>query len=71
MTLIERDRENVRLGEYKKTVSSIRENAGHIDDDMLMKVLQITPTIFYLVKDEISKHHDWDDEQVAEEIEWS
>ena len=71
MTLIERDRENFRLGGYTKTVSSIRENAGSVDDELLMKVLQISPNIFYLVKDEISKHPDWDDEQVAEEIEWS
>ena len=71
MTLIERDQENFRLGGYTDKVASIREGSGIVDDNVLMKVLRITPNIFYLVKDEISRHPDWDDEQVAEEIEWS
>ena len=71
MTLFLRDRENVRLGGYIDKVASIREGSGIVDDAALIKVLRISPAVFYLVKEELTKHPDWDDEQVAEEVEWS
>ena len=71
MTLFLRDRENFRMGRYTDKVASIREGAGVVDDAALIKVLRISPTVFYLVKDELTKNPDWDDEQVAEEVDWA
>lgn len=71
MTLFLRDRENFRMGGYATKVGQIRHN---------MKTQTVSAMASFIVLPEdtceevikiIDEHPDWDDEQVAEEVEWT
>lgn len=72
MILFLRDRENVRLGEYKKTVFQIRKNYKmDRTPDAIAGFLFIPAEKCSEVISVFMEHPDWDDEQVAEESDWA
>ena len=56
------------VGEYKKIVKSIRKNDGIYPDNDILTILDINPTVLFCVRKALSKHSDWDDEDIAEEV---
>ena len=56
------------VGQYSGYVSSVRDNNGLLDDDVITKFLKIKPDTLKIIRFVISKHPDWDDEDVAEEV---
>ena len=56
------------VGQYSQVVSSVRDNNGLLDDDVITKFLKIKPDTLKIIRFVISKHPDWDDEDVAEEV---
>ena len=71
MTLIERDRENFRLGGYATKVGQIRHNMNKQPINTIASFIVLSEDTCNDVISLITAHPDWDDEQVAEEIEWS
>ena len=70
MVLIERDRENRRLGGYTRSVAGVRNSRNSVDDKTLMRILMLHPSTYQAILDTIDKHPDWDDEQVAESVDF-
>ena len=70
MVLVERDREKVRLGEYKTRVAQVRNSKDNVDAQTLMGILLLTPAIYQAIVDTIDAHPDWDDEQIAESVDF-
>ncbi|MCR5777680.1 MAG: Rpn family recombination-promoting nuclease/putative transposase [Lachnospiraceae bacterium] len=58
--------EDKELGEYRKLVNQIR-NCNY-PDDLIVDILRIKGTTLVSVRNVISEHPDWDDEEVAEEV---
>ncbi|MBP3242158.1 MAG: hypothetical protein J6M92_16705 [Oribacterium sp.] len=56
------------LGEYALYVKQIRDNNGLLSDESMVAVMQITPSILRIIRQVISEHPDWDDEEVADEV---
>ena len=56
------------MGEYSKIVNSIRLNDGKFPDKDILSILNISPTVLFCVRKVLSEHHDWDDEDIAEEV---
>ena len=54
------------LGEYRKVVSQIR--GSEYSDDILVDILKIDGRTLFYVRQVLSEHPDWDDEEVAEEV---
>ncbi len=54
------------LGEYRKVVGQIR--GSKYSDDILVDVLRIDGRTLLYVRQVLSEHPDWDDEEVAEEV---
>ena len=70
MVLLERDRANRRLGEYRTRVAQVRKFRNRFASDELAEIVFFTPELLQLVLDTIDAHPDWDDEQVAENIDF-
>ncbi len=60
--------EDKELGEYRTYVNMIRENNGTFSDDAIVRFMRISPNLLVAVRNVISEHPDWDDEEVAEEV---
>ena len=58
--------EERELGEYRKIVASIRD--CKYPDDIIVDILRIKGDTLTSVRQVISEHPDWDDEEVAEEV---
>lgn len=65
MTLMMRDREKVKLGEYTKTVHVICNSPDGVSDDVLSKMLGVDEEKIYKIRECISEYPDWNDEQIA------
>ena len=70
MRLIERDMEKMRLGEYKRSVAQARNSRYRVDPETLSGILMIHPKTLQAILDTIDAHPDWDDEEVAEHIDF-
>ena len=68
MVLMERDREKMRLGEYRNRVALVLNSRNNVDDKTLMQILMLHPTIYQAILDAIDNHPDWDDEKIAENV---
>ena len=71
MTLFLRDRENVRLGRYIDKVEMIRHNMKDHPVNTISSFVILPETKCNEVISLINTHPDWDDEKVAEQIDWS
>ena len=70
MVLVERDRENRRLGERRRSVAQVRNSRNIIDKGTLSMILMIHPHTLQEILDTIDAHPNWSDEQVAESVEF-
>ena len=68
MVLNEMLLDNRRLGEYKRSVSMVRNFRGRFDSQALTEIAYNSPKLLASILDTIDAHPDWDDEQVAENV---
>ena len=66
MSINVRDSDILEIGEQSKVVSSVRDTT--ISDELLMRVLKIKLDTIKTIRFVITKHPDWDDADVAEEV---
>ena len=70
MVLVERDREKMRLGEYKRSVAQVRAFRSEFQPEQLARIAFVSPELLKTILDAIDAHPDWDDEQVAENVDF-
>ncbi|MBR1497339.1 MAG: Rpn family recombination-promoting nuclease/putative transposase [Oscillospiraceae bacterium] len=70
MVLNELLRENVRLGERRRSVAQARKFRDRFDTDELAEFCFVSPKLLRTILDTIDAHPDWDDEQVAEYVDF-
>ena len=70
MVLIERDRANQRLAERRRSVAQVRAFRNEIQPDQLARFVFISPELLKTILDTIDAHPDWDDETVAENVDF-
>ena len=70
MVLIERDRENRRLGEHKTQVAQVRKFRNRFKPDDLAELYIIQPNVVKAILDTIDAHPNWSDEKIAESVEF-
>ena len=70
MVLAERDREKMRLGEYKGKVALVRTFRDEFRPEQLAKISFVTPELLASILNAIDAHPDWDDVQVAENVDF-
>ena len=70
MVLVERDREKVRLGRYARSVAQVRAFRNEFQPDQLAKFVFVTPELLTSILNAIDTHPEWDDETVAENVDF-
>ncbi len=68
MTLLMRDRENVKIVEYVKSVSSIRDGRQEFSRQVFIKMLKLSENEYDKIIFYLDEHPDWDNEDIAEAI---
>lgn len=68
--LVERDRDNRRLGEYVRSVAQIRAFRNEMEPERLARFVFISPELLLKIQAMIDAHPDWDDEMVAENVDF-
>ena len=63
-------RDKIRLGEYKNRVEQVRTFRHHFSMDELAKFYLLQPATLKAILDAIDAHPDWDDEEIAENIDF-
>ncbi len=56
------------LGKYSKVVELIRDSNELVSDEILVKLLKITPEFLHCTREAIEKYPDWDDEDIADYV---
>ena len=59
------------LGVHKKEVRFIRRNRKKKSADDIIDMLEVTKQDYESVITVLDSHPDWDDERIAEEIDWT
>ena len=62
--------ENRRLGRYTQSVAQVRNSRNSVDDKTLMGILMLHPNTYQAILNTIDAHPEWDDEQVAESVDF-
>ena len=70
MVMIERDRANRRLGEFKRSIAQVRRFRDRFGKEDLAEICFVTPQLLGVIIDSIDAHPDWDDEEIAESIDF-
>ena len=70
MVLVERDRENRRMGEYRLQVRQIRKFRNRFASEEMAEICMLRPEAVKAILNAIDAHPDWDDEQVAENVDF-
>ena len=70
MVLMERDREKVRLGRYCEKVAAIRRGKGKFSSESIAELMMIAPATVDNISAAIDAHPEWDDEEVAESLDF-
>ena len=70
MVLIERDRENVRLGERRRSVASVRRFRTLLAPEDLSEICDNNSVMLEEILTAIDTHPDWDDEKIAENLDF-
>ncbi len=70
MVMNELLRENRRLGQRERSVAQIRKFRNRFDPNELAEICFISPEILLKIQNAIDAHPDWDDETVAENVEF-
>ena len=68
MLLIERDRDNRRLGDYQRSIAQVRKYRNRFNTDELSEIYLIAPELLHSILDTLDTHPDWNDEQIAEDL---
>jgi predicted transposase/invertase (TIGR01784 family) len=68
MTLLMRDKENIKIGEYVDKIAAIREARNDVDRSILMRMFRLDDSEFDKVILFIDERPDWDNEDIAEAI---
>ena len=63
-------RERERLGEYRLRVAQVRKFRNRFAPDELAEICFLSPELLASVLDAIDAHPDWDDEQIAENVDF-
>ena len=59
------------LGDYRRVVRFIRRNRKKKTEDDIVDMLEVTKQDYESVISALDSHPDWDDEKIAEEIDWT
>ena len=70
MVLMERDREKIRLGEHRLRVAQVRQSRNRFSPDEQASIFLIDLRAVQDILNTIDNHPDWDDEQVAENVDF-
>lgn|GEM_PF-1789677 len=70
MVLNEMIRNRERLAEHRRSVAQIRKFRGRYEAEELAEICFISPEALNTVLNTIDAHPDWDDEQVAESVDF-
>ena len=70
MVLNEIIRGRERLAEHRRSVEQVRRFRGRFDAKELAEIYIIEPKAVKAILDTIDAHPDWDDEQVAENVDF-
>ena len=70
MVLIERDREKVRLGRYSQTVAAVRRGRGKYPVEAISDMMMVDLDTIDAISATIDAHPEWDDEEVAESLDF-
>ena len=70
MVLNEMIRSRERLAEHRRSVAQIRKSRGRFNADELADIYIIEPKAVKAILETIDTHPDWDDEQVAENVDF-
>ena len=70
MVIVERDRENQRLGENRGHVAQVRKFRNRFEPEELAEFCFINTELLSAILNTIDAHPDWDDEQIAESIDF-
>ena len=70
MVLNELIRDNKRLGGYTRSVAQARKLRKRYAQDELAEICLVSPELLKTILDTIDTHPDWDDEQIAENVDF-
>ena len=70
MVLMERDRENRRMGRYDQTVTVARRGREIYSSEAIANLMKVDPEIIEDIFSAIDAHPDWDDEEIAEYLDF-
>ena len=70
MVLNEMLRERERAGEHKSRVAQVRNSRNSVDAKVLARILMIHPKTYQAILDVMDAHPDWDDEKIAETVDF-
>lgn len=70
MVLNELIRDNKRLGGYTRSVAQARKLRKRYAQDELAEICLVSPELLKTILDAIDTHPDWDDEQIAENVDF-
>ena len=70
MVLNEMLRANRRLGEHKRSVAQVRAFRDEFQAEQLARIAFVTPELLKAILDAIDAHPDWDDERIAESVDF-
>ena len=70
MVMNELVRENRRLGRYAEKVAAVRHNRAEYSEEAIAKFMLVDPTVVASIISVIDTHPEWNDEEVAESVEF-
>ena len=70
MVLLERDMENKRLGRHCQTVSAVRRGREKYSAEAIADLMMVTPATVNMILSAIDAHPEWNDEEVAENLDF-
>lgn len=70
MVMNELIRSRERLAEHRRSVASVRQFRNEFKPEQLAKISFVSMEMLKVIQDAIDAHPDWDDEQIAENVEF-
>ena len=70
MVMNELVREKVRLGRYSQTVAAVRRGRGKYSSEAIADLMMVDPYTVDMISAAIDAHPEWDDEEVAESLDF-
>ena len=63
-------RDNRRLGGYATKVASVRQTRGKYPPELIAEIILVQPAMVDAIISAIDAHPEWDDEEVAENLDF-